>query len=141
MTPLTAGLNLANGIISVIDQLVEDKDLASQLKLKALEQTVEYNTAILTSESVPIGVKYLLAFRDIVIPLLRPVGSAALSAFAAYAAVKGITLDPVVQAAFAGAFPGWMASRHVRLKQQEITKQEEAKRAAEDKRWDALHQQ
>jgi hypothetical protein len=48
--------------------------------------------------------------------LIRPIGAFLLSAFGAYCHYKGIAIEPALHAVFDGAFPGWMYSRHVTLK-------------------------
>ena len=121
------GLKLGQSIFGVIDQLVDDGDLAAKLKNGILEKQIAFSTTVLTTSTTPktdAAVKLLYAMRDVVIPMLRPFGSAAMSAFAAYAAVKGIQMDPATHAAMASAFPGWMVSRHIQKKTEANTEVE-----------------
>jgi len=113
---ISAITDVFKGVIGVVDQLVEDKDKKNELIYKIMEMQNQLNLTVLQLKTVPwvdAMVKILFAVRDLIIPLLRPVIAAALTGFVAYAEVKGITLSPAVEAAFAAAFPGWMYSRHV----------------------------
>lgn len=125
LDPITGITNLGSKILDIVDQYVEDKDASLKVKSAVFQATLDFALSIQTGEHVPTGVKYLYALRDVVLPLLRPVGAAAMSGFAAYAAYKGIEIDPAVNAAMAAAFPGWMYSRHVTKVEAEKTVQEE----------------
>lgn len=101
-------------IFGVVDQLVEDKDKKNELIVKLAELQNQLSLQLIQTNTVPwvdATVKLLFAFRDIIIPLFRPLIGAALSGYAAYAQANGIPIDPTVQTIFASAFPGWMASR------------------------------
>lgn len=101
-------------IFGVVDQLVEDKDKKNELIVKVAELQHQLSMQLLQTSTVPwvdATVKLLFALRDLVIPMFRPVVSACMAAYVAYAELNGITLSPLVEAAFAGAFPGWIASR------------------------------
>jgi hypothetical protein len=103
------------GLFGVVDQLVEDKDKKNEIFLKMAEMQNQLNIVLMQLKTVPwvdATVKLLFAFRDLVLPLLRPVVGALMTGYAAYAETNGINLSPVVQAALAAAFPGWMYSRH-----------------------------
>ena len=113
------GLKLGQSIFGVIDQLVDDGDLAAKLKNGILEKQIEFSTTVLTTSTTPrmdAAVKFMYALRDVIIPMFRPLGSLAVTAFAAYATAKGIQMDPATQAVMGAAFPGWMYSRHVQKK-------------------------
>lgn len=106
-------------LFGVVDQLVEDKDKKNEIVLKIAELQNQLSVQLVQTQTVPWvdgTVKLLFAFRDIVIPLFRPVVATAMTAYVVYAEVNGITLSPMVEALFASAFPGWMASRHVNKK-------------------------
>jgi hypothetical protein len=107
------------GVISIVDQLVEDKDkkLDATIKIMELQNALAIN--LMSQKTVPwvdATVKLLFAFRDVVIPLFRPIVSALLTGYAAYAATHGMTMNPVVEAALASAFPGWIVSRGIEKK-------------------------
>ena len=103
------------GLFGIVDQFVEDKDKKNELVFKMLELQNSLNIQLLQMKTVPwvdAAVKILFAIQNLVIPMLRPAGAAAMAGFAAYCAMKGIPLNPVLEAALAAAFPGWMYSRH-----------------------------
>ena len=103
------------GLFGVVDQLVEDKDKKNEIILKISEMQNQLNLTLLQQKTTPwvdATVKLLFAFRDLVIPLMRPIIGALMTGYAAYAETQGVALSPVVQAALAAAFPGWMYSRH-----------------------------
>jgi hypothetical protein len=137
---IESALKFGTSIVDVIDQYVEDKDLATKLKFAIAEKQIDFSMQIQASEHVPTFVKLMYAVRDVLIPMFRPLGTFALTAFAAYAATNDITLDPVLQAALAAAFPGWVASRHVekstKTKAEAEVKKIDAMRAKEDKGFD-----
>lgn len=118
---IAGAFGLADKIASIIDQTVTDKDLALQIKSKALEASIEFSKSIQTGEHVPGYIKLLYALRDVIIPMLRPAGGAALSAYAVYAAHKGVQIDPVIHGMLAAAFPGWMTSRHFNKESEQRT--------------------
>jgi hypothetical protein len=112
---LDAVTGVFKGLFGVVDQLVEDKDKKNEIILKMSEMQNQLNLTLLQQKTTPwvdATVKLLFAIRDIIIPLLRPVIGALMTGYAAYAEANGIVLSPVVQAALAAAFPGWMYSRH-----------------------------
>lgn len=119
---VAGAFGLAKQVAGIVDQAVQDKDLALEINRDIMQATFEFTSTIQTSEHVPGYVKFLYALRDVIIPLLRPVGSGLLSAYAVYAAHKGVTLDPVIHGMLAAAFPGWMASRHVNKQSEQRTK-------------------
>ena len=117
---IDAGLKLGNGIVDVIDQLVEDKDLAAKLKVELVKSQQEFMRSIYGSEHTPTIVKILYAFRDLVIPTLRPIGSALMPVVMIYAQSKGIEIPNELVAGAAALFPGWMYSRHKGKAQEQL---------------------
>lgn len=106
-------------VFGVVDQLVEDKDKKNELIVKLAELQHQLSIQLLQTDTVPwvdATVKLLFAVRDLIIPLFRPIVATGMAVYVAYAEVNGITMSPLVEAAFAGAFPGWMASRHLNKK-------------------------
>jgi hypothetical protein len=123
---IQAGLLFGTKLIDVIGEVVEDKDKRNELNKEVVDAMFDWQKTMLSTTTTPkvdAFVKLLYAFRDVVIPMLRPVGAAAMTAFGLYAHYKGIQIDPVMHGIVDSAFPGWMASRHV-------TKAEEAKKEA-----------
>lgn len=114
-----AVLNVFGSLFGVVDQLVEDKDKKNEIILKMAELQNQLSVQLVQTQTIPwvdATVKLLFAVRDIILPLFRPVIASAMAAYVVYAETNGIILSPMVEAVFAGAFPGWMASRHVSKK-------------------------
>jgi len=106
-------------IFGIVDQLVEDKDKKNELVFKMMEMQNALSTQLLQQQTTPwvdATVKLLFALRDIIIPLFRPIVAAAMAGYVVYAETNGVIISPVVEAIFAGAFPGWMTSRHLNKK-------------------------
>ncbi len=117
---------LISPITNIADKLIIDKDRYAEIQLKKIEIKAAAQDKLLsitTTPTVDAITKLLIVFRDIVLPLLRPLGSFSMTAFAAYAAVNNIELSGATEAMLIAAFPGWMGSRH-------IAKKDEAKRKA-----------
>lgn len=107
------------GLFGVVDQLVEDKDKKNEIFLKMVEMQNQLNLTLLLQKTTPwvdATVKLLFAIRDLIIPMFRPVVAAGMAVYVVYAETHGITMSPMVEAVFASAFPGWMASRHMNKK-------------------------
>ena len=118
---IDAGLELGNGIVGVVDQWVEDKDLAAKLKAGLAEKHTEFLTVLYTSAQTPGYVKFLYALRDVIVPLVRPMVSGSALGFIAYAQYKGFELPIWIDAIFASLFPAWGASRwHEKIKDKDI---------------------
>ena len=112
--------DIVKGLISPVtnlaDKLIMDKDKYAELQFKKLElqhRSRDKLLAITTTPRVDAWVKILIAIKDVVIPLFRPLGSAAMTAFGIYAHLKGLDIDPMMLGIFDGAFPAWGVSRHV----------------------------
>jgi len=111
------------GATDLIGEYVEDKDKRNEINLKLAEAKADVKMAVLkaqsaheaallsqeTSPRVDAFVKLLLAL----VPLMRPLGTAAMTVFGAYCIVKGVTIDPRLQAGLISAFPAWGVSRHM----------------------------
>ncbi len=103
---------VAESAFSIIDQLVDDGDLAIKLKH-------EFQIQLLTTKTegfVDGLVKILLAFRDIILPLLRPLGAFYLTTLGVDMGIAELASEGDISALSVGlttAFPGWMGSRHV----------------------------
>ena len=111
---------VAEGALSIIDQLVDDGDLA--IKLKHEMQTLLLTTK--TSGFVDGTVKILMALRDIVIPMLRPVGAFYLSYMGVDMATAELAANGDISALSGGlatAFPAWGASRHANKNNEQKT--------------------
>lgn len=130
LDPLTAGFDFGKSIVGLVSEYIEDPDLRAKLTTEIQKQTIDFQKAVLQTQTTPRAdafVKILYATRDVIIPMLRPVGSAALTAFGAYLAYNQIPTPEWLDAVLVAAFPGWMASRHV-------TKVKEVEKSAEETR-------
>jgi hypothetical protein len=116
--------SLISPITNLAGKMIMDKDKFAELQFRKLE--LEYNAKKdllkqTTTPKIDAVVKLLITINDVVIPLLRPLGAAAMTAFGIYMHAKGTPMEAISQAIFDGAFPAWGASRHV-------NKQTEAKK-------------
>jgi hypothetical protein len=123
------------GVTNLLDQFIDDGDLRAKLDFEVQKLKFELDKLLLTTTTTPRTdsfVKILLAFRDIILPMLRPLGAAAMTSFAAYCSLEGIELDSGLQAILYGAFPAWGASRHVNKQNEQKTKQYQSKHNEDD---------
>lgn len=120
MNPLLAPITeVFTGLIGLGKELIVDKDKQIEYAFKIAEMQHSLVEKIMTMQTTPkvdAFIKILYAIKEVGIPLLRPLGSAAMTAFGAYAHAKGLHIDPVSQTLLDGAFPGWMTSRHLEKK-------------------------
>lgn len=113
---------LISPVANIADKLVMDKDKYAELQFKRVELKHDKEMKLLettTTPTIDAWVKLLMAFKDVILPMFRPVGSAAMSGFAIYCRIEGIELPPTAEALMAAAFPGWMTSRHMGKKKEQ----------------------
>jgi hypothetical protein len=133
--PITAGLLLGSKLMDLIDKGVEDKDKKNELNKEVMGAVLDWQKTVLTTKTTPkvdAFVKVLYAFRDVVIPILRPFGAAIITGIGLYFHYKGVQIDPTIHGIIDGTFPGWMASRHVDKGKQRDIEKEKAKRNSGD---------
>lgn len=107
--------NIITSIIGLGKSYIDNKEKQIEFANELIKMGLDFQEKLMLMQTTPkvdAFVKVLYAFRDVVLPLIRPVVSAGMTAFAGYFAYKGIQLPEVVEYAFAAAFPGWMTSRH-----------------------------
>lgn len=104
--PYESAIESVTGLIS---EFIEDPDKAREFRFK-LDQTLLQTT---TTPKVDAFVKILIATRDIIIPMLRPLGAAAMTAAGIYMHYKQIPIDGAMHALLDGSFPAWGTSRHI----------------------------
>lgn len=119
--------SLIDGITGLASEWIEDPDKRNEFNFKIRELDFKLRETLLTVKTTPktdAFVKILIAFRDIILPMMRPIGAAAMTAFGMYCHLKGIDIGETSQVVMDGAFPAWGASRHVhKMKaEQETTK-------------------
>ena len=103
-------------ITGLISEAIVDDDKQAEIALELERLQVDVRKTLLSTKTtvrVDAFVKVLIAFRDIVIPLLRPIGAGAMTVFAAYCTYKEIPLAGATETMLYSAFPAWGASRHV----------------------------
>lgn len=117
MNPITGLFSaLISPVTKIADKMIMDKDKYAELQFKRDEHRHKEKVKLLSITTTPridAIVKLLYAIKDVVIPTLRPLGSAAMTAFGLWAHYKGLDIDLGLHALMDGAFPGWMGSRHI----------------------------
>ena len=122
------------GFFGVVSEFITDDDKIAELRFESDKLKFELDKVLLnttTHPKVDALVKLLIATRDIIIPMLRPVGSIAMAGFGAYCIDKGIELSPTMQAVLFGAPVAWGTSRHI-----EKGKQKQRNNTSEDENAD-----
>lgn len=107
---------LLRGIVSVGDQLIEDKDKKAEFASEVAKLHAELIGKLVSTPTVPwvdALVKLIYTLGDVGLKWLRPVGGIALTGVGVYLHLKGIAIPEYMQAALDMAFPGWMLSRHL----------------------------
>ncbi len=118
------------GITSLLSEVIDDGDMRAKLDFEIEKLKFELDKALLSSTTTPkidATVKLLIATRDIIIPMLRPVGSFAMAGFGAYCISEGIELSEPIQIALFGAPIGYGASRHAAKKDEQRTERAKVK--------------
>jgi len=133
--PWTAAIEAVRDLAG---QYIEDKDKLNEInkELRVLEKGIEeslLNTS--TTPKTDAFVKILIAVKEVILPMLRPLGAAAMTAFGMYCHVKGIPMDGAAQAVMDGAFPAWGASRHVHKANVEKEKTRRQRKEDDDPFW------
>lgn len=103
------------GFTDLISEFITDDDLKNKLDFEAQKLKFELDKELLkttTSPKIDALVKLLIATRDIIIPMLRPVGSIAMAGFGAYCATHDVVLSDTLQTLLFGAPLAYGASRH-----------------------------
>jgi len=114
---------IITAFLSFGGKFIEDKDKKTEFAFKVMEVMLSTKTY----PWVDALVKLSYAAEQIVKGLFRPLGAAAMAAFAMYSATtQGIDLDPTAQTILLGAFPAWGASRY-KEKQERIKRGKEGK--------------
>ena len=122
--------SLIDSISGLAGEFIEDKDKRNELMFKVKELEFSLRESLLATKTNPWVdgfVKVLIAFRDIIIPMLRPLGAFYLSYMGVDIAQAELAAGGDVSALSGGltaAFPAWGASRHANKnkEQEEATK-------------------
>jgi hypothetical protein len=111
-------------VTGLISEFIVDDDLRAKLNVELQKIEAGVTTQLLqttTTPKVDAFVKILIAIKNVIIPLLRPLGAGCMTAFGMYCHYNSLPLDGATQVVMDGAFPAWGASRHVE-KQKKIRK-------------------
>lgn len=106
---------VVESLLALGGKYIDDKTKQMEFATEVAKLGLQTQQVILEDKTSPFVdglVKLMYASKDVLIPLLRPLGSAALSAFSAYCAYKHIDLGSM-GIVMGAAFPGWMASRGI----------------------------
>lgn len=117
---------------NLASELVTDDDLKAKLDFEAEKLKFELDKVLLQTTTTPktdAFVKILIAVRDVVIPLLRPVGSLLMALFGAYCVTNGIELSETIQVALFGSPLAYGVSRHSAKKDEQLTERLKLKRS------------
>lgn len=126
--------SLIDSISGLASEFIEDPDKRNELMFKVQQLEFSLRETLLTTKTNPWVdgfVKILIAFRDIILPMLRPLGAFYLSYMGVdMAQIELAAGDEIstLSAGLATAFPAWGASRHVNKnkEQEEQTKRVKA---------------
>jgi len=125
-------LGILPSLFKVGGKLIQDADQRAEYVFKVQEMAQKFMEKMLETKTYPWVdglVKLAYAAEAIIKGLFRPVVSALMFVFAAYAEVNGINLSEGLQVLLYGAFPAWGASRHQEKKK---TSQKASKEVWED---------
>lgn len=126
MNPLLLGpiADIFTNLIGLGKELVVDKDKQVEYAYKVAQLQTELVGKMLTMQTTPktdSAVKLIFAVKEFIIPLFRPLISAAITGFGIYAHYKGIQIPEYIHVILDSAFPGWMTSRHISKKNAQET--------------------
>jgi hypothetical protein len=133
--------SLINSISGLAGEFIEDKDKRNELMFKVKELEFSLRETLLATKTNPFVdgfVKVLIAFRDIILPMLRPLGAFYLSYMGVDIAQGELAAGADVSAlsgGLAAAFPAWGASRHVNKKHEETEKTKRHIKEESDEPW------
>ena len=119
--------SVINGFTGLISEFITDDDLKNKLDFEAKKLKFELDKTLLqtnTTPNVDAFVKIMIAMRDIIIPMFRPVGSAVMSCFGAYCIYAGIVLPESIQYLLFGSPLAYGVSRHLDKGNKQKTKRE-----------------
>ena len=111
--------NAIESVSGLFSELIDDGDLRAKLDLELDKLRFELDKVLLSTKTNPYidgFVKLLIATRDIIIPMLRPLGAAYMS-YIGIDMASGQLMEGVEVSGFAmgltGTFPAWGTSRHI----------------------------
>ena len=107
--------NVFSGVTDLVSEFITDPDKQAEISLKLQELEVEKDNLLLSTSTTPqtdAFVKILIAFKNVIIPMFRPLGSAIMAGFAGYCVLHEIMLPEYIQVMLFGAPVGWGYSRH-----------------------------
>lgn len=117
-------------LIKLASEAIPDKDKQVEFNFRVIEMQQQFMTLVLQTQTVP-WVDALVKILAALNMFTRPIGSALMTAFGAWAHYKQVPMDLGIHAVFDGAFPAWGVSRHMDKNQQETTKRIESRQVVE----------
>jgi len=126
------------GITDLISEFITDDDLRAKLNFETEKLKFELDKALLSTTTTPrmdAFIKLMIASRDIIIPLFRPLGSIIMACFGAYCVVNNIMIPDVIQVALFGSPLAYGASRHAAKKEEQKTERAKIKDSMD---WDEI---
>lgn len=133
--------SLIDNISGLASEFIEDPDKRNELMFKVKELEFSLRETLLATKTNPWVdgfVKLLIAFRDIILPMMRPLGAFYLSYMGVDMAQAELAAGGEVSALSAGlaaAFPGWGASRHVNKNKEQEEKTKRHRKDQGDPFW------
>lgn len=133
--------SLIDNISGLASELIEDPDKRNELMFKVKELEFSLRETLLKTKTNPFVdgfVKLLIAFRDIILPMLRPLGAFYLSYMGVDIAQAELAAGGDISALSGGltaAFPAWGASRHANKNKEEVEKTKRYKKDQDDPFW------
>ncbi len=122
-------------LTALLSEFVVDDEKMAQIQLEVDKIEVGVINQLLKTSTTPkvdAFVKILVAIRSLIIPMLRPLGAGAMTAFGLWCHYDGIQMDGAVHAMLDGSFPAWGASRHVNKQAETKAKARVRAKANED---------
>ncbi len=108
-------LTLVPDILDAAKRFIPDKKQLAEFEHDISTLKLELDKTLLTTKTVPwvdATIKILYALKEVIIPMFRPLGGAAMTAFGMYCHLKGVEIDIGLHAILDGALPAWGLSRH-----------------------------
>jgi len=115
-------------VTGLISEFIDDGDLRAKLEAGLQKVEARITSQLLqttTTPKVDAFVKILVAIKNVIIPLFRPLGAGAMTAFGMWMHYNGTPMDGATQIVMDGAFPAWGASRHVEKQKKASQKRRE----------------
>ena len=108
--------DIISGVLGLGKTYIEGKEKQAEFANEVAKMALDFQEKLMLMQTTPkmdAFIKLLYAIKDVIIPLMRPVVSACMTAIAVYCEMKGIHLNDTLMTAMSLAFPGWMGTRSI----------------------------